>query len=40
MMLEQMLVLGTAAAFLIRRHLAESSEAGAAAEAPAHPFAA
>jgi cytochrome c oxidase assembly factor CtaG len=40
MMLEQMLVLGTAAAFLIRRHLAESSEAGAAAEAPIHPFAA
>jgi cytochrome c oxidase assembly factor CtaG len=39
MMLEQMLVLGTAAAFLIRRHLAESSEAAAAAEAPSHPLA-
>lgn len=38
MMLEQMLVLGTAAAFLIRRHLAESSEAAAAAEAPSHPL--
>ena len=40
MMLEQMLVLGTAAAFLIRRHLAESSEAAAATKAPGHPFAA
>jgi cytochrome c oxidase assembly factor CtaG len=40
MMLEQMLVLGTAAALLVRRHLDESSEAGAAAEPAAHPFAA
>ena len=40
MMLEQMLVLGTAAAFLIRRHLAESTEAAAATDAPGHPFAA
>ncbi len=39
MMLEQMLVLGTAAVFLVRRHLDESSDAAAAAvEHPAHPF--
>ena len=38
MMLEQMLVLGVAAAFLIRRHLDESSETGAAGEPSAHPF--
>jgi putative copper resistance protein D len=40
MMVEQMLVLGTAAVFLIRRHLAESSDAAAAGEPPGHPFAA
>ncbi len=36
MMLEQMLVLGTAAAILIRRHLAESGQA--ADGPPGHPF--
>jgi putative membrane protein len=40
MMVEQMLVLGTAAVFLVRRHLAESSDAAAAGEPPGHPFAA
>jgi cytochrome c oxidase assembly factor CtaG len=39
MMLEQMLVLGAAAVFLIQRHLAESSEAAAAADPPSHPLA-
>jgi hypothetical protein len=38
MMLEQMLVLGTAAAFLVRRHLDESENAATVVEAPAHPF--
>jgi len=38
MMLEQMLVLGTAAVFLVRRHLDESSDAAATVEHPAHPF--
>jgi cytochrome c oxidase assembly factor CtaG len=40
MMIEQMLVLGTAAVFLVRRHLAESSDSAAAGEPPGHPFAA
>lgn len=39
MMLEQLLVLGLAAAFLVRRHLEESS-ASAPSEPAAHPFAA
>jgi cytochrome c oxidase assembly factor CtaG len=38
MMLEQMLVLGTAAVFLVRRHLEESEAAATVVEAPAHPF--
>lgn len=40
MMVEQVLALGIAAAFLVRRHLEETSTAAAAAEAPPHPFAA
>jgi cytochrome c oxidase assembly factor CtaG len=40
MMLEQLLALGVAAAFLVRRHLEESSEAASSTEAAAHPFAA
>jgi putative membrane protein len=39
MMLEQMLVLGIAASFLIRRHLGESSGAAGGAEEPRHPLA-
>lgn len=39
MMLEQMLVLGTAASFLIRRHLGESSGPAAGPEEPRHPLA-
>ncbi|MGH3138037.1 MAG: cytochrome c oxidase assembly protein [Gaiellaceae bacterium] len=40
MMIEQMLVLGVAAVFLVRRHLAESSDAAAVGESPGHPLAA
>jgi putative membrane protein len=40
MMVEQMLVLGAAAVVLVRRHLAESSDAAGAGEPPGHPFAA
>lgn len=38
MMLEQVVVLGLAAAFLIRRHLEEERAAAVAARPPAHPF--
>jgi cytochrome c oxidase assembly factor CtaG len=40
MMAEQLVALGIAAVFLVRRHLEESSEAAAASEPAAHPFAA
>lgn len=40
MMLEQLVALGLAALFLVRRHLEESSEAAAATEPAVHPFAA
>lgn len=40
MMLEQMLILGTAAVFLVRRHLDESSDAAATVGPSGHPFAA
>ena len=38
MMVEQLLALGLAAAFLLRRHLDEESSQASIAEAPAHPF--
>ena len=38
MMLEQMVVLGVAAVFLVRRHLDEATKAGAAVEPSPHPF--
>lgn len=40
MMVEQLLALGLAAAFLLRRHLHELGQAATAVEAPGHPFAA